>query len=260
MTSRRKFIAGNWKMNTLRESAAQLAHKLVSMVGAIHDVEMAVFPPFPYLLLVHEGIAGSQVRLGAQDVYHESVGAFTGEISAAMLADCGCRYVLCGHSERRHVLGESDDTVNRKLSATLAAGLAPILCVGELLAEREKERTYDVLAGQLRHCLVGVRPEQLRDVTIAYEPVWAIGTGRVATPEQAEEAHAFIRETLTKMYGNDLSQGATILYGGSVKAENAAGLLQKPNVDGLLVGGASLKADEFAHIVLSAVEVAGAAR
>jgi triosephosphate isomerase len=253
MTPRRKFIAGNWKMNTTRESAARLARTLVGSIGQLQDVDVALCPPFPYLLTVHEALAGSRIHLGAQNMYFEPNGAFTGETSAAMLSDCGCKYVILGHSERRHVLGEKDEAINRKVLVALGANLSPILCVGELLAEREGNKTFDVVASQVRNGLVGVRPEQLRDVILAYEPVWAIGTGKVASPEQAEEVHAFIRQTLTKLYGNDLAQVIRIQYGGSVKGDNAAGLLSKPNIDGALVGGAALKADDFVAIVQAGV-------
>lgn len=254
MNRRRKFIAGNWKMNLLRDSAHQLAHELAQRLADVTEVDVAVCPPYTYLRDVHDAISGSRLQLGAQNAYFENAGAFTGEVSNAMLADVGCKYVILGHSERRHVLGESDETVNRKLTATLRAGLQPIFCVGELLSQREANKTNEVVVGQIRAGLVGVALEQLREVTIAYEPVWAIGTGKVATPEQAEEVHAFIRETLTKMYGNDLAQDIRIQYGGSVKGNNALGLLSKPNVDGALVGGASLNAEDFAEIVRAGIE------
>jgi triosephosphate isomerase len=188
-------------------------------------------------------------------MHFEKSGAFTGELSPAMLLDCGCSHVILGHSERRQLFGEEDDLINRKVIAALANGLLPILCVGETLDERQAGRTHDVVSKQLRHGLVGVRPEQLRDVTIAYEPVWAIGTGQVATPEQAEDVHAFLRETLNGLCGSDLAQVIRIQYGGSVKPDNALGLLGKPNVDGALIGGASLKAEDFAAIVLAAAEL-----
>ena len=253
MRSRRYFLAGNWKMNTDRNSGTQLARALVDKVGTAQEVDIAICPPFPYLVPVRDALTGSQIALGAQDVYFEQAGAFTGEVSTSMLADCGCQYTIVGHSERRHVLGETDDQINRKLKAVLNGGLRPILCVGELLSEREANRTKEVISGQLRGGLLGVVPEQLRSVTIAYEPVWAIGTGKVATPDQAEEAHAHIRQLLTQLYGADLAQSICIQYGGSVKGDNAEGLLAQPNVDGALVGGASLKADDFAQIVLAGI-------
>lgn len=251
--SRRKFIAGNWKMNTDRESAVQLARNIVAHVGRIEEVDVALCPPSCYLLAVHEELAGSRVSLGAQSMHFEKSGAFTGEISPTMIRNCGCTHVIIGHSERRQFFGEDDELVNRKVISALSNSLLPIVCVGESLAEREAGQTMDVVGAQLRHGLVGVRPEQLRDVTIAYEPVWAIGTGRVATPQQAEEVHAYLRQVLTSMYGTDLAQVIRIQYGGSVKGDNAAGILSQPNVDGALVGGASLKAEEFIAIVQAGV-------
>lgn len=252
MQRRKKFIAGNWKMNTDRAAAAALARAIVAQVGKIESVDVAICPPAPFLLTVHEEVAATRILLGGQNMYFEKSGAFTGEVSPAMLADCGCRLVILGHSERRHVFAEDDELINRKVIAALANGLHPILCVGEKLEQREAGQTETVVDAQLRHGLVGVRPEQMRDVTIAYEPVWAIGTGHVATPEQAEDVHRFLRQTLTSICGNDLAQSIRIQYGGSVKGENAAGLLEKPNVDGALVGGASLKADDFVEIVRAA--------
>lgn len=256
MNKRRLLLAGNWKMMTHRESATELAQALVDEIGSVTEVDTAICPPFPYLNLVHELIAPSRIALGAQNMYFELEGAFTGEVSASMLTDCGCKYVILGHSERRHILGESNEMINRKVKAALDARLHAILCVGELLEEREENKTNDVVGTQLRQGLLGIVPEQLRQVTIAYEPVWAIGTGKVATPDQAEEVHAFIRETLNKLYGADLAQAIRIQYGGSVKPDNAQGLLSMPNIDGALVGGASLKAEDFAQIVQAGVRVA----
>lgn len=252
MQTRRPFVAGNWKMNSDRASAVALARAFAGSVWRHENVDVAICPPAPFLLAVHEELAASRIALGAQNMYFEKSGAFTGEISPLMLKDCGCKYVILGHSERRHVFAEDDDLVNRKVISALSNGLYPILCLGETLAQREKGETQEIVAGQLRHGLVGVRPEQMRDVTIAYEPVWAIGTGHVATPEQAEEVHRFLRGKLTEMYGSDLAQSIRIQYGGSVKAENAAGLMEQPNVDGALVGGASLKEQEFLEIVRAA--------
>ena len=251
-TPRRLFVAGNWKMNLDRGTATALADALRGEAEKFPTVDIAVCPPCPYLAAVHERLAGSRIALGAQNMHFEANGAFTGEVSAAMLLDVGCKYVVLGHSERRHVLGESNEFVNRKVRAALAANLQPILCVGELLAEREAGHTHEVLETQLRNGLMGVAPEQLRQTTIAYEPVWAIGTGKVATPDQAQEAHAFIRKMLTTLYGPDLAQVVRIQYGGSVKADNAQGLLSLPDVDGALVGGASLKASDFLGIVRGA--------
>lgn len=258
MNGRRLFVAGNWKMHLVRDSATALARGIVERVGGVSQIEIAVCPPLPYLADVHEALAGSRIALGAQNAHFETQGAFTGEVSMPMLADCSCKYVIVGHSERRHVFGETDEQVNRKVKAALHARLRAILCVGELLAEREADKTFEVVETQLRRGLIGVLPEQLRDITIAYEPVWAIGTGRVASPQQAEEVHAFVRQTLTKMYGADLAQSICIQYGGSVKPDNIDGLLEQPNVDGALVGGASLKADDFAALVHAAVRKVGA--
>lgn len=251
MQTRRPLVAGNWKMYSDRASAIALARSLASETWRNENVEVAICPPAPFLLVVHEEIASSPIALGAQNMHFEKSGAFTGEVSPLMLKDCGCKYVILGHSERRHIFGEEDELINRKVISALANGLCPILCVGETLSQREKGETQQVVAGQLRHGLVGVRPEHMRDVVIAYEPVWAIGTGHVATPEQAEEVHRYLRGQLTEMCGNDLAQSIRIQYGGSVKAENAAGLMGQPNVDGALVGGASLKDQEFIEIVRS---------
>jgi triosephosphate isomerase len=249
---RKQFIAGNWKMCTTQESARQLARVVAEGVGTEDRVTVAVCPPFPYLLPVREALRGSRVELGAQDLYPEKEGAFTGEVSPAMLLDCGCRYVILGHSERRHVLGETDAFINRKVRAALAAGLRVILCVGETLAEREANRTEQVLETQLTGSLAGVQAGDLANLVIAYEPVWAIGTGRNATPEQAEQAHAFIRGRIGQAFGEEAAGWLPIQYGGSVKPENAASLLGQPDVDGALVGGASLKADQFLAIVRAA--------
>jgi triosephosphate isomerase len=201
---------------------------------------------------VHEVVAKSPVALGAQNMCHEANGAFTGEISAAMLLDVGCRYVILGHSERRHILGETDVDVNRKTLAALAAGLIPIVCVGELLSEREAGRTAAVISSQFQGSLANVSAEQIEQVVIAYEPVWAIGTGKVATPEQAEAVHGDLRTLLAERYNSRTAENVRILYGGSVKASNAGELLSQPNIDGVLVGGASLKVDDFLGIAAAA--------
>jgi len=255
-TPRRLFIAGNWKMNLDRAGSQRLASAVADQSYAYTKIDVAVCPVFPYLADVHEALTGRRVALGAQNMHYEASGAYTGEVSPTMLADVGCKYVILGHSERRHVFGENDEMVNRKVRAALQFGLAPILCVGELLAEREAGKTSDIVERQLRAGLNGVSFEHLRGVTIAYEPVWAIGTGKVATPAQAEEVHAHLRKLLTTMYGADIAQGVRIQYGGSVKADNAGGLLELPNVDGALVGGASLKAEEFLGILHAAARLA----
>ncbi len=247
--ARRLFIAGNWKMNTGISEAARLARDLVERIGQTNAVDLAVCPPFVCLSAVGEVLAGSTIDLGAQNMFCEDNGAFTGEISGAMIKDAGCRYVILGHSERRHVIGESDELINRKIIKALADGLDVIFCVGELLAEREAGRTLEVVSRQVKVGLEGASPADMARVTIAYEPVWAIGTGVTAKPAQAQEVHVMIRRLLTKRYDAELAETVRIQYGGSVKPNNAAELLALPDVDGALVGGASLKADDFAAIV-----------
>jgi len=248
-----RFVAGNWKMNTNRAQARALAEAIVAGAGAIPEtVRLAIMPPFVYLEAVREVLGNGRVALGAQDVYSEPEGAYTGEVSAAMLVDVGCRYVIVGHSERRHILKEDDALVNRKLRAALAAGLDPILCIGETLDERERGLTLSVCERHVRSGLSGVGPDQMARVTIAYEPVWAIGTGRTATPEQAQEVHAEVRSILRTIYGQPIASAVCIQYGGSVKPENAGELMSQPDVDGALVGGASLKADSFLAIARAA--------
>jgi len=246
---RRPFIAGNWKMNLDRASAVALAEGLAKQAEAVDDVDLAVCPPSVYLDAVGKAVAGSKVALGAQNMYHEAEGAFTGEISAAMLNDLGCRYVILGHSERRHVLGETDADINKKVHVALAGGLTPIVCVGELLEEREAGKTLEVIRTQFDGSLAGLSGDQVARLVIAYEPVWAIGTGKVATPEQAEEVHLDLRKIIADRYNEEVAQAVRIQYGGSVKPDNAAELLQQPNIDGALVGGASLKVDSFMGIV-----------
>jgi len=250
--ARKPFIAGNWKMNTSAASARSLASGLAGAIGKVASADLAVFPPFVYLAPVAEALAGSRIAVGAQDVYFEDDGAFTGEISTAMLKDVGCTHVLCGHSERRHVIGETDELINRKLLKSLADALHPVLCVGELLAERQANETAEVVTRQIRLGLEGVSAGDVENVTIAYEPVWAIGTGEVATPAQAQDVHAMIRSLLAKLYDGSVAQAIRIQYGGSVKPDNAAELLGCADVDGALVGGASLKVDSFAGIVACA--------
>jgi triosephosphate isomerase len=250
---RRFLIAGNWKMNTTRQSGVTLAGELAAVVPqAEAGVEVLVCPPYPYLLAVGETLAGSAVHLGAQDAYFEAPGAFTGEVAVDMLRDCGCRYVILGHSERRHVMGETDAIINRKVRAAVAGGLAAVLCVGELLSERQSGQTEEVLDRQMEGGLAGVSEAEAAQVVIAYEPVWAIGTGVTATPEQAESAHEHLRKWLARRYTPAFSEKVRILYGGSVKADNAETLLGQPNVDGALVGGASLKASTFVPIIEAA--------
>ncbi len=249
---RRPFIAGNWKMNLTRPEAVALAGEIASRAGAAGQVDVAICPPSVYLDAVGTAIQGTAVGLGAQNMYFEANGAFTGEISGSMLCDLQCKYVILGHSERRHILGETDEDVNRKVKVALASGLTPIVCVGETLAEREAGKTKEVVGGQFSGSLAGLSAEQVQQVVIAYEPVWAIGTGKVATPEQAEEVHADLRRLLESSYNAAAAEAVRIQYGGSVKPENAATLLSQKNIDGALVGGASLKADSFFGIIAGA--------
>ena len=250
---RRPFIAGNWKMNTNRASAVALAEAVAKQAQSLTGVDLAVCPPSCYLDAVGKAIAGSKVALGAQNMYHEKDGAYTGELSAAMLLDLGCKYVILGHSERRHILGETDAAINKKVHAALAAGLLPIVCLGELLSEREAGKTLAVIQTQFDGSLAGISAEQMTKIVIAYEPVWAIGTGKVATPQQAEEVHLALRKIIEGRYNKSLADSVRLQYGGSVKPDNAAELLKQPDIDGALVGGASLKVDQFLGIVAGAL-------
>lgn len=235
-------------MNLTLAQSVELA-KVVRDAAGSASGEVAVCVPFTALAAVGEALKGSSVRLGAQDVYWEASGAFTGEISAAMLADAGCAMVVIGHSERRKLFGESDEWVNKKLGAALKAGLTPIVCIGETLDERESQKTWRVLETQIAGGLKGFAPADLAKIVIAYEPVWAIGTGKTAMPAQAQEAHLFVRGQLKKLHGEGFAQGVRILYGGSVTAENVDSLMAQADVDGALVGGASLKKDSFLRIM-----------
>jgi triosephosphate isomerase (TIM) len=248
---RSKFIAGNWKMHTAAATARQLASSVVRGLGAEGRVKVAVCPPFPYLALVGDVLRGSPVALGAQNLYPEKEGAFTGEVSPAMLVDVNCKYVILGHSERRHKpeLAESDALINRKIHAALAAGLHAILCLGETLEERQAGRTEAVLLAQLAASLAGVDAPRMARVVLAYEPVWAIGTGHSATPDQAQQVHAFLRQWVRETFGEETAAALPIQDGGSVNPDNAAALLRQPDVDGALVGGASLNADQFLAII-----------
>ncbi len=251
---RKPFVAGNWKMNTDSHTSISLAESIVSgsLETAGRSVSVAVCPPFVYLRAVAKALSASSIAVGAQDIYIESQGSFTGEISASMLKDIGCTYALCGHSERRYVIGETDELINKKVAAAIGGGLLPILCVGELLAEREASQTNEVVARQIKNCLSGLSVEKVSAVTIAYEPVWAIGTGLTATPQQAQEVHDFVRKLLLQMYDAQLAEEIRILYGGSAKPGNAGDLMAEEDVDGLLVGGASLNADDFIAIIQAA--------
>ena len=255
MSTRKSFVGGNWKMNTSQDEAASLVRGVVDATAEhAGSVDVAVIPPFPYLLTVGAVLRErtSSVMLGAQDVWHQANGAFTGEVSCSMLADCGVKVVLTGHSERRHVIGEPDELVNLKTRAVLDAGLECILCVGEKIEEREAGQTDAVNERQIRAGLAEVTAEQMQRVTVAYEPVWAIGTGKTATPADAQDAHAKIRGLLGELYGAGIAEATRIQYGGSMKPGNAAELMAQPDVDGGLIGGASLKAGDFAGIVSAA--------
>lgn len=246
---RQPIIVGNWKMHTILEEARGLVRPLKEELGHLEEVEIGICPPFVYLALVREILKGSNIKLGAQNAYGELKGAFTGEISPQMLKDMGCAYVIIGHSERRHIMGETDEMINKKLRAVLKADLTAIFCIGELLEERESGTTETVLRRQLEAGLKGFSSGQLKQIIIAYEPVWAIGTGQTATSQQAQEVHAFIREFITRLSDETRAEEIRIMYGGSVNPENISDLMAQPDVDGALVGGASLKADSFIQIV-----------
>jgi triosephosphate isomerase len=245
---RRTLVAGNWKMNLSRTEATELA-KGVAAATPGGNTDVLVCPSNVYLDAVSKSVSGSSVAVGGQDVYFESGGAYTGETSTDMLKDVGCTHVILGHSERRNVIGECDKLINKKVHAALAAGLTPVLCVGELLEERESGKTIEVVKSQITGSLADVTAEQMSRIVIAYEPVWAIGTGKTASPEQAQEVHADIRKMLSDRYNLETADGVQILYGGSVKPDNAKELLGQADIDGALVGGASLKADSFAAII-----------
>lgn len=251
---RKAIIAGNWKMNKTRPEAKELLEAIKPLVAnAEGKVEVIACVPFTNLETAVNVTAGSNVKIGAENVHFEKSGAFTGEISADMLTELGVEYVVIGHSERRQYFGETDETVNKRLLAALQAGLKPILCVGETLDQREKGITEEVIAMQTKIALMGTCEKCIKNVVIAYEPVWAIGTGKTATAEQAQEVCAFIRKTVENLFNKEIADGMTIQYGGSMNAKNCAELLSKPDVDGGLIGGASLKADDFNTIVQSAI-------
>jgi triosephosphate isomerase len=238
-------------MNLDRATGVKLAEAVVKRANEFPQVDIALCPPFVYMEAVAKIVSGSRVALGAQNMYHEAKGAFTGEVSPTMLLDCGCKYVILGHSERRDIFREADADVNRKLKAALSAGLLPIVCVGEHLAEREAGRTAEVIRTQFEGSFAGISADDMKKTTIAYEPVWAIGTGKVATPQQAEEVHADLRKMAQSRYNAEVASQVRIQYGGSVKASNSAELMRQPDIDGALVGGASLVADDFLGIIAS---------
>ena len=249
MNSRRPLIAGNWKMNKTVPEAVALAARLAQTVGDFEQREVLVAPPFTALLEVHRALAGSRVLLAAQNMHAEDAGAFTGEVSPVMLLSAGCTHVILGHSERRQLFGETDESVNCKALQAVRKGLRPIVCVGETLAEREAGRARAVVETQLKAGLNSLTREDLSRIILAYEPVWAIGTGRTATPAQAQEMHGFIRGLLSGLFDPESAGATRILYGGSVKPDNISELMAEPDIDGALVGGASLKAEDFEKIV-----------
>jgi triosephosphate isomerase (TIM) len=249
-TTRRPVLAGNWKMYKTTAQAADLAAAVHKGARDVLDSrEVVVAPPFTSIAAVAGALRGSAIGLAAQNMHHETEGAFTGEVSPTMLRDAGCSHVILGHSERRQLFGETDEGVSRKTGAAIAQGLIPIVCVGETLAEREAGRTLEVVERQTERALRGLAPEKVAALLIAYEPVWAIGTGKVATPEQAQEVHAFVRGLVGRIHGAAAAGPVRILYGGSVKPDNIAVLMAQPDIDGALVGGASLTADSFLKIV-----------
>lgn len=253
VTSRRPIMAANWKMHKLpaetTDFIVRLTPLLVANSAAPRSCEIVVAPPFPCLPAAAVAARGTEIQLAGQNMHWESQGAFTGEVSAAMLLAVGCRFVILGHSERRQLFGETDATVNRKLQTALASGLRPIVCVGETLDRREAGETESVLREQVERGFLGIRQDQVANCVLAYEPVWAIGTGRTATPEMAAEAHRYLRQRLALLFGEPVARGLRILYGGSVKPENIRGLMAQPEIDGALVGGASLEAQSFAALV-----------
>jgi triosephosphate isomerase len=251
---RRFFVAGNWKMNLDLAGSRKLVDGLKAEAGRETRIDIAVCPPFVYLEQVAAAAKGTAIKVGAQDCYFEEKGAFTGEISSAMLLDAGCTHVILGHSERRHVIKETDELIAKKVKAALAAGLKVILCVGELLEDRKSGRTNVVVKTQLVKGLFDLNTEQMANVVVAYEPVWAIGTGLNAQPKDANDVHDFLRGLLAGKFGKAAAEDTTIQYGGSVKPENAEELMAQPQVEGFLVGGASLKADQFVAIIRGAIK------
>jgi triosephosphate isomerase len=245
---RKPLMAGNWKMNKTIDDAVTMVKALKEMVAGIEDVEILVCPVYTALYAVSNEIKGSNINLGAQNLFWEAKGAFTGEISPSMVKDAGCSYVIIGHSERRQYFGETDETVNKRTKAAFGAGLVPVVCVGETLEEREKNITFKVIETQIRDSFANLTAEEAATVVIAYEPVWAIGTGKTATPEQAQEVHAFIRKLYKELY-KDAADKVRILYGGSVNPKNISDIMKQPDIDGGLVGGASLEADSFTQLV-----------
>jgi len=252
---RKLIIAGNWKLNNTSHEAIELATLLKRELSDITGVDIVVCPVATALSDVKDVLDESNIGLGAQNVYWEDSGAFTGEISAPILKDIGVQYVIIGHSERRQFFGETDETVNKRIKAALKHGLTPIVCVGEILQERENNKTFDVIQKQCEGGFAGLTVAEIEKIIIAYEPVWAIGTGKTATPDQAQEVHKFIRELIKKLYDENVAQTIRIQYGGSVKPQNSVELMSQPDIDGALVGGASLKADSFSDIIKNSCSV-----
>lgn len=251
---RRPLAAGNWKMNLNRTSARKLVDELRNLSYTMEAVDILVAPPMTLLVPVAEWVSGSRVAVAAQNMHHEQKGAFTGEVSASMIREAGCSHVILGHSERRHVFGEKDDFINKKVLAALRDDLVVVLCVGETIDEREDERTLEVVLGQLDAALAGVDDEDVPGIILAYEPVWAIGTGKTATPQDAQQVHAAIRDHLESKYGPDTARRVRILYGGSVSPATISGLIGQKDIDGTLVGGASLNAETFVPIIRSSMK------
>jgi triosephosphate isomerase len=249
---RRPLIAGNWKMFKTIPEAVNLVNIIKAGAHKATDCDVTVCPPFTALAAVSEAVKGSKIELGAQDIFYETEGAFTGEISPLMLKDVGCRYVIIGHSERRQYFKETNELINKKTRVALKYSLVPIVCLGETLEEREGRRAFEVVKKQFDESFKDLKADDIDRVVIAYEPVWAVGTGRTATPEQAEQMHSYIRRLLNEQYGEQVGERVKILYGGSVKPDNIAQLMAKPNVDGALVGGASIKAEFFIQIITNA--------
>ncbi len=246
---RKPIIAGNWKMNKLTSEAVELAREVKNKTGTIADREIVLCPPFTVLSSVKEVIKGSSIKLGAQNMYWEVRGAYTGEVSPTMLKDIGCNYVILGHSERRQYFGETNETVNKKAKIAFSIGLIPIVCVGETLQQREKGETLTVIEEQVKIGLSGLTKEESKGLVVAYEPVWAIGTGKTATPEEAEEVQRFIRKLLGQMFGKENAQAIRILYGGSINPDNISVLMSCEDIDGGLIGGASLNVESFLKVV-----------
>jgi triosephosphate isomerase len=249
MSTRRALIAGNWKMYKTAEEAGATARQLVERTAGSDGVDIMIAPPFTAIARVAEAVKGSPIAVGAQDLFWEKEGAYTGEIAPGMLTAAGCRYVIIGHSERRQHFGETDETVNRKIDAAVKAGLVPVMCIGESDAQREADETFSILDKQVKRGVKGLFANDLKDLVIAYEPIWAIGTGKTATSDQAQAVHRFLRQLLTDLFDDAFARAARILYGGSVKPDNIAELMSMEDIDGALVGGASLDAETFARIV-----------